>query len=80
MIFYGFPKFQLELKHYLRNQLSNMPLEILLGSQICPWFAQKTLERMRGMQLGPWAMEDGGASQIPARGSLESAVEGRSWF
>jgi hypothetical protein len=76
MIFYVFSEFHLELKHYLRNQLSNRPLESLSSSQICPWFAQKTLERMRGMQLGPWAKEGSGSGKILARVSPERVGDG----
>jgi hypothetical protein len=35
--------------------------------QMCPWFAQKTLEILSGLQCGPWGMAGGGFGQIPVR-------------
>jgi hypothetical protein len=55
-IFYGFYNIKPKVKHYLRTQLSPRSLELSNTSQICPWFAQNSLDKNLSTQLGsqPW--------------------------
>jgi hypothetical protein len=50
--------------HYCTFSFTVRPLELFYPSQICPWSAEKTLERNDGTQLGPWAMAGGGSPEI----------------
>jgi hypothetical protein len=46
-------------------------------SQLCPWFTENTLERLGGLQLGPWAWE--AAAPAEFRRAERAPGRGRSW-
>jgi hypothetical protein len=52
-------------------------LDLFKSSQVCPWFTENSLERIRSLQLGPRALGGGGSGRIPAAGT--AGVWGKMW-
>jgi hypothetical protein len=74
-IFYGFSKFQLKSKHYLRSTFAGRSLELSWPLQICRCLTVRALERLQSKQLGPPG-RGGAARRNLARPAAGSAGEG----
>jgi hypothetical protein len=61
----------------LKFQFCGQTPEMIRSLQIYPYFAAEPLERLEGLQLGPWGVGRRQSGEIPARVRRSPTGEGR---